>query len=230
MQHHLSKLTPISGGKMAGRINVIQEAIHALARGENITTTGSLKCGWGSAGVRLDGRADTRTLRGGAAGVVPPLTLVTSRPSYVPMPTEPVAVGKKRYYLTFGATNGTLADNWDDCVDLTVTSEETFYVAMKAFLNPTSDAMVVPSCEWITYTEAQRGTDGFKTPDFGSDGGRPEYQIIELATVNVLSDLKVLLNNIGGGSLDLRQYVSSIKFESGRARYIQALSAERIPY
>lgn len=165
-----------------------------------------------------------------APTIIPPLTLVTSRPGYVPEPLIPVPEGHSRYFLTWGTTNGTLADNWGDCVDLAVTSEETFYIAMKAFLNPTSADVVVPTCEWITYTEAQRETTGYFTPDFGNDGSRPEYMIIELAQVIINSDLAVFHFSIGGGSLNLRQYVNKIDFQSGKPIYQQALGADRILY
>ncbi len=161
---------------------------------------------------------------------VAPLTVVESRPAYVEPPEDPIPEDHRRFFITWGTSNGTLAENWGNCVDLAVNAEETFYIAMKSFLNPTTDEIVVPSCEWITYTEAQRGTTGFKTPDFEDDGTRPEFHITELAQIVVDSSLAVYLFNIGGGSLNLRQYVTKIEFAEGKARYVNAIGVDRIAY
>lgn len=76
MQRFLSKLTAIQGGSLlrvltVERLNAIQDAIKALARGENISTGAALRKGAGEVGVRLDvrpGRAGPGGGGGSAAG------------------------------------------------------------------------------------------------------------------------------------------------------------------
>lgn len=58
MQQFLSKLTPVSGGSLAGvltreRINALQDSVKALANGENISTSGGLRKSPGDGRVSL---------------------------------------------------------------------------------------------------------------------------------------------------------------------------------
>lgn len=76
MRHLLAKLTPIVGGSLRSvltmeRLQAIQDCIHALAEGQNITTTGGLKRGFGVGGLRLDAKRPVLARGGGGGGPCP---------------------------------------------------------------------------------------------------------------------------------------------------------------
>lgn len=70
MKHLLAKLTPITGRAirtldLAKRLQAIQDCILALAEGQNITTTGGLKRGYGMGALRLDAGKRGKEFGGG---------------------------------------------------------------------------------------------------------------------------------------------------------------------
>lgn len=234
MQRHLSKLTPINGGaiskELRDRLNAMQDAILALANGQNISLTGNIKRGYGAGQLSLTVGKSGPTVFGGTETIIPPLTIVSSRPAYVPVPSTPVAEGYVRFYLTWGMTQGTLADNWSNCVDVPTGAETVRYISMKAFLKPTGDAVVVTRCEWVTFTEAQKDSGLFDTPDYSADGSRPAHMFIPLGAIYVSSEGVASSLSNAGGSISIVEYVAAISFTGSAVKYKKALSSSRLNY
>lgn len=110
MRHLLAKLTPIVGGSLRSvltmeRLQAMQDCIHALAEGQNITTTGGLKRGFGVGGLRLDAKRPVMT-RGGGGGEYDPW-----KPTFFTTGTGDAKVYKCRFNL--GTVNNVPATNWD---------------------------------------------------------------------------------------------------------------------
>jgi hypothetical protein len=180
----LEKLTPIVRGMSlrkvltAERIGAIQDAIHALAAGENLVMGPGLARGWGRGSARLDLKQRKPTRR--AAAEKKPLQIVASRPAYIPEPASAPATGDKRFYLTWGTVNGVVADNWDDHFDFSPTPDGgRFFFAKATFA--ASDSLKVASWEILTGTT----DDAYQTPEWEAGGARPAYYVFSLGSVYV---------------------------------------------
>ncbi len=173
---------------------------------------------------------------GGGGGVSReiPLTIVSSRPAYIPAPPTAVAEGFKRFYLTWGECNTVLTDNWTDCVDIP-TSEEggaAFYryIFIKAFLNPATSEVVITHSVWQTFTEAQKEAGDCNTPPYGDADERPAHMFIPVGSIFVnAGGVATPLSN-GGGCFTVREYTGAPQFSSGAVKYRTHLSADRIVY
>lgn len=212
-------------------MTAVQECLQALSGGENITLGGDLKRGTGDGRVHI-GTARKKRIRrgGGVASKIAPLTITSTRPSYVPEPTVPLAEGKRRFYVTWGMANNTLPDNRNNCVDLSITAEANFYIAIKAFINPTKDNIVVTHCEWVTYTQAQKDAGTFDTPDYGADGARPAHVFYPLGAIAVNDAGVATIIHNGGGSIWIKEYIVAIAFEEVGVKYKKAFDIQRLSY
>ena len=169
---------------------------------------------------------------GGGTGtptVIPPLTIVSSRPSYIPEPPA-IAPAHARFYVTWGTVNGVVASNWTNCVDVPLGSNTTKYILMKATFAPApADAaeLEVASAEWITADNLNAPN---KTPAWGEDGTRPEFCIIHLGQINVIDGVASAFN-ISGGSILLSDYVHDIASDgTGGVTFKKRLAHVRLPY
>lgn len=116
---------------------------------------------------------------GGAGGKVGPLTLTSSRPSYIPEPETAVASGSARFFMNWGSINGVIADNWKEPIDVPIIEDGTYYVSAKCWISDTASEVVVT--HWVF---------GFSTdpaiparPEWGADGSRPEFTVIPLGQI-----------------------------------------------
>lgn len=138
---------------------------------------------------------------GSAAPVIPPLTIVSSRPAYIPEPTTPVAEGYARYYVTWGFADNKLPTNWNDYFDVDL-SGDTRYFELKVYLNP-SGYNITSSCEIVEDT-----TSG-DNPDWEENGDRPSHLFVPLGMVFIDSGAAIIYNN-GGGSISLGEHLAGL--------------------
>jgi hypothetical protein len=184
-------------------------------------------------GTREATLAVVRLGGGGAAEavVVPPLTIVSVKPLYVPPPSVALAEDHARFFVTWGTVNGVLATNWENCVDVPTSSATVRYIAVKAYIAPVGDFINVTHCEWVTYTQSQKDAGDFDTPDYGAAGERPAHLYISIGMIVVDSAGVASILNTSGGSIQILEYVAGVDFSSGGGvKYKKALNATRLPY
>lgn len=171
-----------------------------------------------------------KSRRGGRAAIIPPLTIISSRPAYIPEPPTAVADGFARFYVTWGMTNGVLASNWSDCVDVPLSSGGSRFIFLKANLSPIAGPMLgVINCEWDAYTSGQVAAGAVTSPNYGADGTRPNHLFVPIGQIVVTNGVASALNN-GAGSISLQEYVSGIRFADQSVKYSQGISILRITY
>jgi len=224
------------------RMQAIQGAIWALARGENLKGRRGIRVIPGNGMCSVEGTPASGSNHYAGGTAAPPLTLVDAKPDYIPDPAA-LASGYTRVFLTWGQTQGEVADNWSDCLDIPTASSTSRWIYMKANLVATGNDLVVSSCQWVT--AAGTGTDGQTAPDtykngvgsnvWPSDGTRPAAFYIPLGCVlvNVSEDNEtrsVHLLNSGGGSIQLTENVSSVQSAYTGSIYQRQITPFRITY
>jgi hypothetical protein len=178
-------LTPIARGMSlravltVERLAAIQDAIHAIAAGENLVLGPGLRRGFGKGSARLDMRPVRGGKGGGGSVATKPLQIVASRPAYIPEPASAVASGQRRFYLTWGTVGNIVADNWDDHFDFSSTPEGGRFFFAKVTFSTSSDSLKVASWEILTATT----DDAHATPEWGAGGIRPAYYVFSLGAV-----------------------------------------------
>lgn len=125
----LAKLTPITGRDLRKvmtreRLTAMQDAILALADGENITTSGGLRKGLGGGRLRLDmGYVKPGKGGGAAAGIPDPW-----QPRFFTEGTPESPIYKCRFNL--GTINNVPATNWNDAFTLTMAEDEYYFAVV----------------------------------------------------------------------------------------------------
>lgn len=177
---------------------------------------------------------------GGAAAPPAPLTIVSSRPSYIPEPETPVAEGYSRYYQTWGLINGVMGDEWNGYLDIPTNVAGRTYFVMKVYLEPITGSPVPPEVtvsnwELVTFTQDQITAGDAQTPAYSPTGDRPSHMFVFVGSVLVAdgptpeSPLTVSLLNSAAGSVDIIEYVMGIDFQNdGGTTYQKGLKAERL--
>lgn len=144
----------------------------------------------------------------GAATKIPPLTLTTSRPAYVPEPSSEVTSGSVRVYVTFGVVNNQLATNALEQIDLPLTHSTTHLIYAKVYLvassNPLYQADVVEHWEIVHSTVALNG------PGWGGSGQRPAHLFFNLGAVIVSAAGVPSVNSSGGGSVQITEHITDL--------------------
>ena len=157
-------------------------------------------------------------------GVIPALTLVGSRPGYIPEAGE-LAKNFTRMWVTWGYVNDKLPTNWKSHEDISLSKSVSKDVWIKADLASTaaSATLTVTSCKWFMQSSGTAPVN----PPWGSDNSRPSHVHILLGTVMVANGV-AYFNNAGGGSVQIAEYVSSITAEGSLGfKYQKSLSFQR---
>jgi len=225
----LSKLTAIRSGMSVRdvvtveRIVAIQDAILALASGENIAPSVGIKPFRGNGQVRLE-------LMGGPSGTAPsvklaPLTLTSSRPAYIPAGTA-VASGHVGTWLTWGFCQGRLPTNWETRIDSILSGTYTKYFMLKVNFIVAGAPLVVRSCSWEAWNTVDEHVDG----TWQSNGNRPGYIYLPLGALHVIDGVPHLFS-AGGGDFALSEHISSIVQDGVNGfTYSKAFSYLRLQY
>ena len=141
---------------------------------------------------------------------IPPLTIVSTKPTYIQPPESVVAEGSQRFYLTWGFVNSKRIDDWSDPIDI-VLSGGTRYIVLKVSL--VSDSTVsdsVQDAEVVVWSSYDEETD----PAWDANGNRPSHFFIPLGTIFVEEfdgTQVVTIVNIGRGSISVSEHISDIK-------------------
>lgn len=135
-----------------------------------------------------------------------PLTIILSKPRYLPAPEEPPPQSAKRVFIEWGTLNDRLATNWDEHWDIA----DTTYFFAKATLRAT-DTLKVVSWEVVTGSES----DSHVTSDWPVGGERPTEAVCLLGVVHFEEGEFRSISNSGGGSLSLTEHIQSILSGSG---------------
>ena len=165
---------------------------------------------------------------GSAPTVISPLTIISSKPAYIPEPPA-IAPGYARFFLTWGTVNGRVATNWSEPYDVSLATNTTVYLFMKATFAITSanaSELEVAEVEWVTGTSY----GSHQTPPWGEDGTRPAYAIIQIGQI-IVSDSSAYAFNIAGGSILLSDYVHDISSDAtGGIVFKKRLAHVRLTY
>jgi len=152
-----------------------------------------------------------------------PLTIVGTRPAYIPAPEDAPAENTARFYLTWGLVNGFLAENWSDCLDVPTSAECVRAIWLKAYLSPTAECLVT-RCEWITLEDNTPP----ENPPWSGSGDRPDYVHVSLGSVFVSAEGAVSVANQMGGSLQICEFVSSIESGEWGGTHKKSLAVSRV--
>ena len=201
-------------------VDTIREMINFMRASRIVGVTGGLiQESPNGTIIKLGGTEQANAL----APVVQPLTLVVSRPSYIPA-GDALASGYRSVWVTWGFCNDRLPDNWNNRLDVPLTGTTTKWIYLKANIAAAADWVVVTTCVWETWDSADEKT----SPDWGSDGSRPAYVYILLGTVHVAAGAMTITNQ-GGGSIRISEYVSSVSQQGGTGfRYKKSFSLQRL--
>jgi len=209
-------------------VQAVQEGLRYVAEGRNITTGPGVKRCSNDGRLWLDAAPGVST-PSKASVVIPPLSIVTSKPSYIPDAGD-VPQGHQRFYITWGLVNGVLLDNWDEVLDVPIANKNNTkrFLYIKAFVTTTSTSnLLVTSCLWDT-EDSQAAVP--KTPDWPVDGSRPAHIIIPLGNIWVIEGTSYPFSQ-GGGSIEINEHIASINDgDSGSSVYIKRFSYMRIYY
>lgn len=134
-----------------------------------------------------------------------PLTIVGSRPRYIPARPQPPSTNVKRFYIEWGTLNDHLANNWDAFFDI---SQTTYFFA-KATLRSTS-SLAVTHWEIVTGSDY----DSHQTADWPVGASRPSEAVYLIGSV-ILQDGSAYITNNGGGSLLVSEHLTEISPGSG---------------
>lgn len=157
-------------------------------------------------------RRGTSGTSGTAAADPAPLTIATSRPSYIPAPTIPVPANHRRVWINWGSCQGQLARNWSAHFDCPQTPDDHDEEEDEPIANNWFWAQItfgagtnLTVAEW----EVVRGStaDAFINAPWPAGTGRPEVYYHPLG--QVFSDGTEPFNT-GGGSLLVSEFPSSI--------------------
>lgn len=137
-----------------------------------------------------------------------PLTIIGSRPAYIPAPANPLPLTppSRRYYVEWGTLNNLIAKNWDTAF---VVSSTTYFFA-KASLRTTGTLQVT---SWEIVTGSTHDT--VTTPDWDVGANRPHQVVVLLGTVFVDDDGVHAIAQSGGGSIVVGEHVTMIQPGSG---------------
>ena len=166
---------------------------------------------------------------GSAESKIPPLTIVSSRPEYIPEDEAPVAEGYRRFWVTWGLINGVLCENWKVIYDVPVSGADVErWSYIKAFVTTDkSENLRVTHCE-MKVANAQ--PDIPVTPTWPTDGTRPEFVIIPLGHIQV-TDGVAHIHNAGGGSIEINEHIGRVASgTSGSSVYLKQFSYRRLVY
>jgi hypothetical protein len=139
-----------------------------------------------------------------------PLTIVGSRPRYIPAPAQPPAEGSKRFYIEWGTLNDHLANNWDSHFDI---SQTTYFFA-KATLRTTS-TLSVENWEIVTGPNY----DSHQTGDWPVGAPRPSEAVYLIGSV-IFQDESTYITNNGGGSILVSEHLTEISPGTGGGEVI----------
>lgn len=135
-----------------------------------------------------------------------PLTILGSRPPYIPAPADQPPESSKRYYIEWGTMNNAVAENWDDHFDLSSTT----YFFAKATLR-TTGSLVVSKWEIVTGSSYDSET----TAEWAVGEPRPSSIVVILGVVYVDDDGNHIISQAGGGSIVISEHVTSIQAGTG---------------
>jgi hypothetical protein len=157
-----------------------------------------------------------------AGGKPVPLTIVGSRPRYIPAAAPPSSANNRRFYIEWGTLNDQLASNWDAYFDI---SDTTYFFA-KAKLR-TGSTLAVENWQIVTGTDY----DSHKTADWPVGAPRPGEAVCMLGSVQFNEGAAYITNN-GGGSLLVSEHLTDIRpgTGSGEVIYGRALYFYRQTY
>lgn len=131
-----------------------------------------------------------------------PLTVIDSRPKYIPPPTTEPTPTSKRVFIEWGTLNDQIATNWSDFYDCTAT---TWFFA-KAALQGDRE-MKVTSWEIVTGPNF----NSHVTADWQVGGNRPPHAVLLLGVVLFPGGGgSPAVYNYGGGSLMLTEHITGI--------------------
>lgn len=174
-------------------------------------------------------------IAGGKGSKEAPLTLVSSKPAYIPEPATPSATGAQRYWLTIGFVDRQLLSNWDSFVDISTPKslspqvEQVLYVAAKLTINTSTPLIAIKACRWVTCSKAQYDAGEFANADYSSDGTRPDTLFVLIGIV-LSSQGSLSVANLGAGNIELREYLGPLKIDNGSVKYQKTCSFLRPPY
>lgn len=238
----LSRLVQIPRGPTAPKalieqVHLLQEAVKALARGDNLGTSSTVRRNPGSGSYTLDAMGGGKARGGGAITIEPtrepPLCLVKQRPAYVKPPAAPAPGGQAYFWLTRGTINGCTVDNWNEPIVAPVELEPgedpdpvTTYVFAKVTL-PTSVSLKVSKVEIV------KGStwDAFETPDWGANGARPGYAFFPLGWIEKnTSGTHVFAS--GAGNVWLSESITEVRQvgPTGESRLMKSFYWSRMNY
>lgn len=164
---------------------------------------------------------------GGGEVKIAPLSIVSSKPPYIPEPASPPAANTARFYLTWGFCNGVLADNWKEYIDIPTVGAEAFkYLFLKATISPTGNDVKVLYWEWL----AGNTPHAHETPAWASPTERPPYFVTSLGMLYRSNGIVTPISS-GGGSMQVNEYIYSIDYSASPAVvYQKTLTVIRMNY
>lgn len=205
-------------------MTAVQDALKALAQGRNITVEGDLLRNVGMGGVRLGARRKF-VRKGGGGSRIAPLTIVSSRPSYIPEDPTPVAEGSKRFWITWGTIGGKVLDNWNNVLDVSLAGASKF-IALRLSLSP-DGGDIVQSVAWETWNTWDEKTNASST--WSENGSRPSVFYIVLGSIQISDGVATIVNS-GGGSIMVAEHVSSITQSGAQLIVTKSLHYTRLAY
>lgn len=176
--------------------------------------------------------------RGGSSGAAPvtppPLTIVSSRPAYIPAPEgedAEVPTGHKRVWIRRAGCMGIIADNWDDFFDCPLADpedeeDETPDTWFWAKINlPAGTTLTVSTWEIVT----GEAFDAFTNAPWPAGGARPTVFYHALGRVFASGST---VFNTGGGGLLVSEHVTNISNgpKPGVANVTRAVYVQREGY
>lgn len=134
-----------------------------------------------------------------------PLTILSTRPAYIPASEVLPGTGSRRFYIEWGVVNEMLATNWSAYFDVGVTT----YFFAKIMLSA-GDSFGVTSWEIVTGP----ASNTHATPEWEPPARRPAYLVVLLGVVTVTTGeggvKSYSVSNSGGGSVKMYQIIERI--------------------
>jgi hypothetical protein len=156
---------------------------------------------------------------------IPPLTIVGTRPAYIPEPATPTPTGSRRFWITWGSINNRILTNWDQAITVPTGSNGTKFIVLKVDLAPT-DSELVTSATWEMWNSSTEKT----SPNWVANGNRPSHYYIMLGSI-IVNNGAVNITNGAGGSIVVTDHVSNITSTGGAGlNFTKNLTYTRLPY
>ena len=230
MSNGFFDLTPLdngmrlSEGKIIDRLNILTDVAKSLWSGENMMDGVGMNVSRGSNGVSL--RTKRKRKRGGGSGVAYPLELLTSRPPYVPVPTNPPTPSDppttKDFWIRYGTIQHVEATNFNEDFTLDLTSIGNVYVYAKVVLSQ-GDQLEVTSWTIEQDTTSPETAEGWSATKI-----RP-------TTLNLMLGYWLKPAEAGGswtmitqhGDIQLDEYI--VHIAAGSNNYTRRIASRRLP-